>query len=854
MENNKTKLMEILDKLGIKNITKKEINKLVEMYGHRTDLNIVEKEMDLLHALNKVLIGTYSRVCVENMMKICDDIDNDLLLNLFFLYENIKNRGYTGIDCLSEFSKASYQILLSNKKTNLIVKKILFDEFDKVESIKNVLYFGIEDKEKADKLFANCLKRSKLFLSQCDSKNLLTIINCLKNNFDFTDNELVEISSKCATFFAFSSASKISNLDRILKEFKEFIRNGLVDMKASSKVYKLLDRDYKEVLLNSATIASANTKFVSDTIRFLMGENIGSINKDASVGAINIKGNFTPAQLAKIYNNSITSLSIGVEKISEVSLNVNDIYKKIYSRDLDLTKLINGRNFTGLEQLTRDDYDFSKNNKIEEIFKLLSPFFNDYEFEKLLQNNLSFLIANVDEVKIALKEAILSSKDSNEMKKNILHKISNHFDRYQNQFSDIKREEGISVDKANKVYIRDLNEENIIEFLSKINVNEEEIEKWKKDFNKEVRELRIVELEVDLENILSQLEDLELLIPFGFTNKEEFVQENNVVRGLLFDLHDKYRNLDFIKPSTKNIRELAKKINDKIDTINEKLNSNYDFMISIYKQEIAKMSDNLSLLNNRMIKYRADLNKLMETNMELLSYKEQNFTLSELKKKLEHANSSVKELGNIRKKANEYEKKAKEYINKFSDIMDRETSFINQNSILCPNRYKSVSYMKILFVNSLINEELVDPTELSMKLYSMIDESDKDKKYEEFRKLLDPKLLIYSDMVVEFFRKALITSQKEHRNVILNSINFYGLDIKGDESNNELCAMLDSHVKGLDEIYEKIRRLEDLKQRLDTIDENKVDELYKEIEDLENNIKLVNESIDYINSKKIVKK
>lgn len=855
MSANETRLINYLYNLGIKNISEQEKEKLFSMYANRQDFGMIEKELDLLYALNKILIGTYSKVCLNNMIKISNDIDDDMVMNLFFLYENIKRRGFKGVDCLSEFSKASYQILKNNKKTNLIVKKILFDEFNKVESIKNVLYFGMLDKEKADKLFDNCLKRSKLFLSQCDSKNLLTIINCLKNNFNFSDDELVEVSSKCATFFAFSSANKITNLEKTINDFKMFIFQGLVEMKASKKVYKLLDKNFKDILLNSATIASSNSKFVNDTIKFLMGESVGAITNDYTTSACLIRGNFTPAQLAKIYNNSITSLSMGVDKISDVCMNVASIYKRYYSNELDLTKLINGRNFTGIEQLTKDDYDYQKSNKITQIFDLLTPFFDGNEFEKLLQNNLSFLIATEDEVKIALKEAILSSKDSKELKKNILHKIKNHFDRYQNQFSDIQRDEGVVVDSANKVSLKDLNEDNIVDFLSNIKVIPEEIEKWKEEWNKETRELKIVELEVNLENILSQLNDLEELIPFSYPTLEAFNEETSLVRNLLIDLVNNYKSLQLIKPMTKNVKELVKSINTKIENVKEKIDNNYDLLISSYKQQLAGLNDNLSQVNSKIIKHRNDLSKLDEVTLELLSYQEKGMSLEELDKMLKHAEDSITALQDIRKKSKEYDKLGKEYMNRFSDELDVDKSFQNNEHIFIHDRYKNSNYMRILFVNALINSGLVERTELSMKLYSVIDEEDKNKDYQEFRKLLSYRLVSFGDKIVEYYTKSMDLDTVERKKIIMNSINFFNLEYTEEETIKELSKKLDDYVNGIDEIHTKVVKLTRQKENISNNNQQEViDGLIEELERLTNNISLVNKSIEELDDKKFTKR
>ena len=315
-----------------------------------------------------------------------------------------------------------------------------------------------------------------------------------------------------------------------------------------------------------------------------------------------------------------------------------------------------------------------------------------------------------------------------------------------------------------------------MDFLSNIKVIPEEIEKWKEEWNKETRELKIVELEVNLENILSQLNDLEELIPFSYPTLEAFNEETILVRNLLIDLVNNYKSLQLIKPMTKNVKELVKSINTKIENVKEKIDNNYDLLISSYKQQLAGLNDNLSQVNSKIIKHRNDLSKLDEVTLELLSYQEKGMSLEELDKMLKHAEDSITALQDIRKKSKEYDKLVKEYMNRFSDELDVDKSFQNNEHIFIHDRYKNSNYMRILFVNALINSGLVERTELSMKLYSVIDEEDKNKDYQEFRKLLSYRLVSFGDKIVEYYTKSMDLDTVERKKIIMNSINFFNLE------------------------------------------------------------------------------
>ena len=149
------------------------------------------------------------------MDKIDESLDGQLMVKLFMEYHKIKSYAKDKFACLDRFKMVAEEILFGRKQVNKKIKDMANEETSKLV-IQDALYMSMVDKNNADNLLSNCIRRSKNFLSSCDAENLKRLIDCLKTNFNLSEEELISISTRCATFFAASSASKLNNLNRAL--------------------------------------------------------------------------------------------------------------------------------------------------------------------------------------------------------------------------------------------------------------------------------------------------------------------------------------------------------------------------------------------------------------------------------------------------------------------------------------------------------------------------------------------------------------------------------------------------------------------------------------------------------------
>ena len=658
-------VLNYLKELGLEELSKEE--KLIlrsKLEGVNNPFQI-KKELEMLYILNRILLSSYQKVSLENMYKINDSLDAQIIVKLFMEYQQIKNKCSDRFTCINQFKKVIEEIVFNQKRANIEVKRNAKKAMDQSILLNDALYLTMLDKNKADKLLANCIRRSSNFLINCDKENLRILIECLKNNFKLTDDELVNISSRCATFFASASAGKINNLYVMLNEYKDFVKERL-DHKKEKEALSLLNRDFKDILTNSSLIAAADSDKVAETIKFLMGEELGKITHQ--VGKYSkLKGDFTPSQLAKIYDKSITSLAMGADHIFDFVSNISLVYTDVYGKDLDVNGLINGRNFSGLSRLSK--VDFIKGGKAYDILMLLKPFVSADNMEKLLKNHVAFLNCSLDEVKIGLKNALMDSNNPEELQRNILSKIRNSFDTNAGDFVEVERRKSVAVGSLNKVEVNALQEDEMGEYLSKLGAQTSEIDRWKHNWNKESKEYRDLEIECELEEILDDLKVVEELIPFSFSSVDDFLKENDEVNNLLKQIQERYSNSNLVKLNKK-LSKLADEAKEKINLMKTKIDENYDKAIGYLYQQSNGLSLELEKASHEAKVYELDCDKLELLDAQLEEFDIDEDALEGVKLHIESITHSLKTVISISKNLKDKKEEIVEGIEELKKVFD----------------------------------------------------------------------------------------------------------------------------------------------------------------------------------------
>jgi len=547
---------------------KKNFLKRINPSGENSDY--IKNEIGLLYSLNRVLINQCDDVSLDSMLKLMDETDIDTLSQLLKAYYYMSFRKLSRLEFLREFKRVARPIFYRSKLTTQAIK----NEFNTAyNSVKEALLYSMDNKENVDELLVNCIKKSKNFIKKCNSENLEELIYHLKNNYDLTDNDLIDISKKCATFFMYSTSKKVDAISNHIIDFRKTIFKKITNDKEDV----ILKDNLIEILKNKASIFEKNPKQVSDTIDFLLGKSVGQIigvrGKEAR-----IRGNFTSRELAKIFNEAITSLTLPVERIKDITVSFNKAFKKHYGEELDFTNFINGRNFSSFSCLTKDDYLSDEGvEKLDKIFTILKDIFTAEEMKKALSNNVSFMSASVGEIEKGVKEAIKNSRNNDELKKNILASLKNGFGKYKLGEINVDHKRNDTITIANtKVNIKELTKDELISLLSKLEAKQSEIDAWESTWN---ADLLSIALSNDIDSVKLEIMEFIAKIYSSFESIDKGMEFVKTYQGDYDELYNKYS-------------ELRKDCNNA--DLKVKLNSiefDFEMIRNLIKSKISKMSD-----------------------------------------------------------------------------------------------------------------------------------------------------------------------------------------------------------------------------------------------------------------------
>lgn len=839
-------VLSFLKELGVENITDDEKKALYKNFENEQNLNVIRGRLDILFAINQTLVATYSKVSIANMLEINRNIDDLLLGNLTRIYEGSRIVDKNELTALKKLKQAVAGVMKKNEETNKEVATVLKETMKESLELKNALYLTMRSKEKADELFNNCINRSKSFIRSCESSNLETIIYCLKKDFSFTDDELVNISKKCASFFVASSVSKIKNLYNQIENFKNYIQEQSKVMSKAVSVNNLLNKNFKEILLDTSSVATVNVTQINKTIRFLSGEKLGSVSL-VDKEFFDIKGDFTPLQLAKIYNHSISALNISTDKIAGICKHVSETYKNVFGKKLDLNKFINGNNFTSLTQLKKEDYQ--QNGKIIEVFEALAMFLEPEDMENLLRNNMSFLIAPIAAVKSSLQKAVLESGDKDELRKNVLQKIKNHFDIYEGGFNNVQfnNEENVYIPASlNKVGVKNINEEELKSILEKLQTSPEDIEKWENRWNKEEKEYRDLAVQLDLEKLIKEAENVKEFSDINFESIEQFEEELEIVLDMFEEIDNDYKMIIEANKLNKQLTTLANSVYKTIEQAREKINCTIDATISMYNDELSALNAKLSDLNKTMKKNVIDKenvdrldNLIMEKQISKESNEEKKLRINEIEEFIRNVDTSI---DNTRNKENEISNKVNGYYlflkSEYQvNLLDANFSSEKENSASITEKFYG-------FISSLENADLISNMSEKLPFYKKSPKIT----YKEYRNSLNEKERKITDEIFDMCKENL-KSKEQSKTFLLESFerfiidreNKLGLHEKFDElksyydelketikENNKILNNRKKYNK--EEIVEKLNLLQEEKEKLDkSISEcsKKIDELLK---------------------------
>ena len=842
-------LLNYLKDIGLENISKSEKKSLYKRLEKGVSLDQIKKELELLYSLNRILINTYKEVSIANMNRINNEIDSDLLLKLFVVYQGIKEKGLSRIDTLREFKKTVIEISKENKQTNLELENIVKIATTHLQLQQETLYFTMLSKEKADILLARCYQRAKATFQRAQISNLESVVGCLKQNFSLSDEELISISSQCATIFALSNASKLLNLETTLEDFKEYIKQQLTISNKSIDASKFLSKDFKDILTTSGSVAITDNKTLQNTIRFLKGERLGNLASDVRGELLNLKGNFTPTQLLKIYSKSLTCLSTPINKIAEACDSIYEAYNKHFNGNLSLDNFVNGRNFTSLADLRKEDY--KKGEKIDAIFSLLSNFISKEDMQNLLENNFGFLKASVEDVRLGLEEAILESKNKDELQRNILKKIRSQFSREKGNFVLGERSNGIIVDKRKEVKVKDMQEEEIVSLLSKLKTSEVKIEKWRKTWNEDEKEYRELVLEEELLGVLATSKDLRDMLDFELYDRQAYGEEIEIIQELLSEMILERDAIVIDEKLNKNLLQINSQIHENIEYIKAVLNKKIDKLIGAYSSLIIDLNQQLEIINDTKDRVNDLKRRLEKKNEEIETYHIDEVEVKKERERLDAIHSLIEYCAKEYKKVQSRSNKTNDKIDFFANMLTskEKREMLKDPVVALTSNKASAGYVFFNFLYILVRDDLIYELPEVSEVNLSIEE--KNMSIEEYIDTLtkeegEQARIIYDELV-----DSLIDTHEIFEK-LCEKLEEYGLY-------NENIRTVKAAIKVLGELHSKLSKENREKAELlhsrsyieSEIEKYNTDELNEEIERLMKNIYKYNEKISNWSNKKM---
>ena len=197
----------------------------------------------------------------------------------------------------------------------------------------------------------------------------------------------------------------------------------------------------------------------------------------------------------------------------------------------------------------------------------------------------------------------MTSDNKQDVKANVLHSIKTHFGRYEGLNKDIERGPGISVGGLKKVEISDVEKEELVVILRKLHTDKEEIEIWQSKWNNEERELKDLEVQLELEAIDEELENIKELAKNIYGNISRYEEENAILMDLLKEIAERKDAILINNKISRDNEKLLSKVKYKIAVAESMINQNVDSAIRIYNENIAELKEILLKEKQKREKY-----------------------------------------------------------------------------------------------------------------------------------------------------------------------------------------------------------------------------------------------------------
>ena len=280
---------------------------------------------------------------------------------------------------------------------------------------------GEEKRAVVTKIYQNCIGRMKNFWQRVEPEKFNGVIKALTEELSdggLSDEDLIELSSRCATIFCESSREKILGIEKVLNEYKDFVLEQInntpgLDPKVIAAFEEL---KYSGILKRAASIAKSLPEQVEKMSKFLQGWSIADIfekeidekhkNSDLykEFGAAKLDLGVQDMIWVMLKNPSLFGSSVDSSLVCVK--NVKSAMMAAYgdgAKDIDYSLLLSRSNILkGMPSV--DNYE-----EIARTIELLSSFVPATELARYLQNDMMILDASFEDIRETVKNIIKTS-------------------------------------------------------------------------------------------------------------------------------------------------------------------------------------------------------------------------------------------------------------------------------------------------------------------------------------------------------------------------------------------------------------------------------------------------------------
>lgn len=295
------------------------------------------------------------------------------------------------------------------------------------------------EKDLATQIYSNCINRMQAFVQKADPEEIKSVVyfclNSLDNN-NLSPDDMLQISKKCASFYAESTYEKVSNTTKKLQLFQWFIlervRNNANDTnkdKMQSLTQKLRAKDLHNILLSSPSIFTTNPSTIAFNIEFIKGnKTLGELIKEFKIPASkqdyekykNIRVSATIEDLSALYLDNLSALTISPNALLKSIKLMDNTSKRIFGHDISPEEYITSKNFTQLSSL----FKFATSNNLSNLSQwadnltFLSKILDKNQLKQYFLSNLELATIPTQHLQKQVANIILES-DSNELAENL---------------------------------------------------------------------------------------------------------------------------------------------------------------------------------------------------------------------------------------------------------------------------------------------------------------------------------------------------------------------------------------------------------------------------------------------------